>query len=82
MRTKPTKQMIEVAERIAAQSGASVGDVIARFDAAVEKSSLAASDLFLGDSVITLPRKRAWLRSQNRGRAALSKVVRKKGIKQ
>lgn len=54
MRTKPTKQMIEVAERIAAQSGASVGDVLARFDAAVKKSSLSASDLFLGDSVITL----------------------------
>ena len=76
MRTKPTKQMIEVAERIAAQSGASVGDVLARFDAAVKKSSLSASDLFLGDSVITL-------NSQNvrrRGSAARSGGVSRRRV--
>ena len=76
MRTKPTKQMIEVAERIAAKSGASVGDVLARFDAAVKKSSLSASDLFLGDSVITL-------NSQNvrrRGSAARSGGVSRRRV--
>ena len=81
MRKLP-KLVLESAQRIAATNGVSVDAVIDRYMAATKNAAVSVDDFFWGHSDISLPRKRACLRSQNRGRAALSKVVRKKAIKQ
>ena len=51
-------EILKVAERIAAQNGVSVDEVIQKFRRGVQKSAFSASDFFWPDSDISLKGKK------------------------
>lgn len=80
MKTKATLQMVAIAKRIAAQNGVSVDDVLDRFDQDVEKTSFSRRDLFLGDSVITLQRKKVFPARVRPGLPTAAAPLRARGV--
>ena len=72
MKTKATLQMVVIAKRIAAKNGVSVDEVLERFDRDVEKTSFSGRDLFMGNGVITLCRKKVSLGCRQEELAAAS----------
>lgn len=56
-------EILKVAERIAAQNGVSVDEVIQKFRRGVQKSAFSVSDFFWADSDISLKSKKSTPRS-------------------